>query len=162
MYRPARLLKERLCGCFRFCFGFPVWVALKGKVAAWRKAYTAAHPTQQMKNLAESLPLLFTACMSMKGWGRSKRVQTWALVLIRLSHGARASSFAQYCPTTFALPPRQQEYYDKDGIPKWIALKYEDWKGKKEGESPRWLMLFRNVYSADLCPVHNKCRGVSH
>lgn len=133
-----------------------VLAVLKGKVAAWRKAYRAAHPTQQMQNLAESLPLLFIACMGMSGWGPAKRVQTWALILIRLTHGSRASSFSQYCPTTFALPPQRQEFYDRDGIPQWIAIKYEGWKGKKDSDPAIWLMIHRNVYRADLCPVNNK------
>lgn len=144
-----------LCLSISSSLSLSLSAVLKSKVGEWRKKYTAQNPTQSLPNMAVNLPLMFTACMTMPGWSAAKRQQTWSLMLFRLSHGARSSSYAKYCPTTFRLPPAESKYWDLDGLPKWLCIKYENWKGKKPDEPSRWLYVYRNVYSANLCPVRN-------
>ena len=104
---------------------------LRDKVALWRREYTAANGAMPLPSIHTNLPKIYTACMSMSGWGPAKKLQTWTMSLLRLQHGLRASSLAFYCPEVFAFPPRTGTYYDQDGFPQFIALKYTDWKNKK-------------------------------
>jgi hypothetical protein len=120
--KPARhsscarlLLAHRKTHLLLFVRATHVVAEIKGLVAEWRKAYVAKNPAQVLPDMAETLPLLYTAVMSMSGWGLSKRLQCWGIFLLRLVHGLRASSLAQYCPVDIRLPPKSARYYDKDG-----------------------------------------------
>ena len=101
------------------------------------------------------LPTFYAQCWSMAGWGYTRMLQCWVMLLISICLMGRASDVTTFCPLIedTLLPPPQ--LWGTDGYPLWIELGMRDWKwrSKKNKKKRYGIRLHRNTLDSRFCPV---------
>ena len=122
-------------------------------IAEWED--TDGNESSEGFDFVKDLPLMWSACWSMAGWGYARMLETWVMLLISICLMGRASDVTTFCPLIedTRLPPEQ--LWGKDGYPLWIELGMRDWKWRsKKNKGKRYgVRLHRNTLDSRFCPV---------
>jgi hypothetical protein len=75
-------------------------------------------------DFVDDLPRLFNACWELPGHDNEDKLKYWTMFLISIVMMARASEVTTFCPLyeDLELPTSDQQYWDSDGIPKYILV----------------------------------------
>ena len=111
-------------------------------------------------DIVTGIKKMYESCFNMSHWSMQTKIKNWAWVLFTICVIGRASCVSQYCPLIEDMMfPDELADYDKDNLPKYIAVGFRHWKGRpsKFDHKPYYIYLHRNYLDPRACPVFWLC-----
>ena len=132
------------------------WPTKDVRVLRTLKSYESDGETSaEAFDVYETLPKLWTALWSLRGWGHLKRLRAWSMFLVAMCIMARASCLTKFCPLVDNVELPGPHGWDVDGLPKYIIIFMTNWKSRKRANvgKPYPFKIHRNYLDPTYCPV---------